>query len=35
MLRPDCSETEFTAEMIGGHVSIVAANFLSSRVIDH
>ena len=34
MLRPVCSETEFTAAMIGGHVSIVAANCLSSRVIE-
>jgi hypothetical protein len=34
MLRPVCSETEFTDEMIGGHVSIVAANCLSSRVIE-
>ena len=34
MLRPVCSETDFTAEMIGGHVSIVAANCLSSRVIE-
>ena len=27
-LRPVCSETDFTAEMMGGHVSIVAANCL-------